>query len=114
LVRNDHADILAQAQALYPRYDPSHPSFTYHEPPIAQVLVLGTFFYLLNLFGWAGQRFLNAGLLGQILLGVIYGTPLAGWLSEVWEEAFVAVGYVGLLIVVFEGQSVFCTRERVD
>lgn len=69
------------------------------------MLVLGTFLYLLNLFGWAGQKFLNAGLLGQILLGVIYGTPLAGWLDESWQEAFVALGYVGLLIVVFEGDS---------
>ena len=99
------ADHIAQAHhALVPRYDPSNPSFTYHEPAISQVLVLGTFLYLLNLFGWVAQRFLNAGLLGQILLGVIYGSPLAGWLHQSWEEAFVAVGYVGLLIVVFEGE----------
>lgn len=68
------------------------------------MLVLGSFIYLLNLFGWAAQALLSAGLLGQILLGVIYGTPLAGWIDPVWEEAFVALGYVGLLIVVFEGE----------
>ncbi|WWD00993.1 hypothetical protein V866_007931 [Kwoniella sp. B9012] len=78
-------------------------SSTYHEPSIVQLLILSSWIYLLNLFGWISQHILSAQLLGQILIGIIYGTPLAGWLEESWEEAFVALGYVGLLLIVFEG-----------
>ncbi|WVW82673.1 hypothetical protein I302_104684 [Kwoniella bestiolae CBS 10118] len=78
-------------------------SFTYHEPTIVQLIILSSWIYLLNLFGWMSQHLLSAQLLGQILIGIIYGTPLAGWLEESWEEAFIAVGYVGLLLIVFEG-----------
>lgn len=79
-------------------------SFTYEEPSVSSLLVLSSWLYLLNVFGYLAQRLLSAGLLGQILIGVIYGTPLAGWLDESWEAAFVAIGYVGLLVVVFEGE----------
>ncbi|WWD16245.1 hypothetical protein CI109_100671 [Kwoniella shandongensis] len=78
-------------------------SFTYHEPSPTSLLILTSWLYLLNLFGWLSQYILSAQLLGQILIGIIYGTPLAGWLDESWEEAFVVLGYVGLLLLVFEG-----------
>ncbi|WWC60715.1 uncharacterized protein I303_103291 [Kwoniella dejecticola CBS 10117] len=78
-------------------------SFTYHEPSIVQLLILSSWLYLLNLFGWISQHLLSAQLLGQILIGIIYGEPLAGWLDESWQEAFIAVGYLGLLLIVFEG-----------
>ncbi|OCF32066.1 hypothetical protein I316_06222 [Kwoniella heveanensis BCC8398] len=78
-------------------------SFTYHEPSIPALLILSSWIYLLNLFGWISQHLLSAQLLGQILIGIIFGTPLAGWLEESWQDAFVAVGYVGLLLIVFEG-----------
>ncbi|WVF71844.1 hypothetical protein IAT40_006653 [Kwoniella sp. CBS 6097] len=78
-------------------------SFTYHEPSIPSLLILSSWIYLLNLFGWISQHVLSAQLLGQILIGIIFGTPLAGWLEESWQEAFIAVGYVGLLLIVFEG-----------
>jgi hypothetical protein len=81
-------------------------SFTYHEPSPSALLTLASFLYLLNLFEWIGQRVLSAGLLGQISIGIIYGSPLAGWLEGYWEEAFVAVGYIGLLLVVFEGELI--------
>jgi Kef-type K+ transport system membrane component KefB len=88
-------------------------SHTYHEPSTPQLLVLTSYLTLLNIFGWLAQTLLSAGLLGQILIGIIYGTPLAGWLgvSEGWEETFVGLGYVGLLLVVFEGEfSSRCCR----
>jgi predicted MFS family arabinose efflux permease len=43
--------------------------------------------------------------LGQILIGIVWGSPLAEWLHVEWQETFVVVGYVGLLLVVFEGES---------
>lgn len=78
--------------------------FTYHEPTTAGLLILSTYLYLLNVFGWIAQELLSADLLGQILLGVIYGSPLAEWLEIAWQETFVDVGYVGLLLIVYEGK----------
>lgn len=80
-------------------------SHTYHEPSPTLLVILTSFLYLLNLFGWIAQELCSAGLLGQILIGIIYGTPVAGWLPAEYEEAIVGIGYVGLLIVVFEGES---------
>ncbi|KAJ9115514.1 hypothetical protein QFC22_005273 [Naganishia vaughanmartiniae] len=77
--------------------------FTYHDPAIKDLLVLSSYLYLLSVFEWIAQYVLSAGLLGQILLGIIYGSPLAEWLDVQWQETFVVVGYVGLLLIVFEG-----------
>jgi uncharacterized membrane protein YeaQ/YmgE (transglycosylase-associated protein family) len=81
-------------------------SHTYHEPSATLLVILTSFLYFLNLFGWIAQKLVSAGLLGQILVGIIYGTPVAGWLSTEYEEAIVGIGYIGLLIVVFEGRSI--------
>jgi hypothetical protein len=80
-------------------------SHTYHEPSATLLVIITSFLYFLNLFGWIAQNLVSAGLLGQILIGIIYGTPVAGWLGADFEEAIVGIGYVGLLIVVFEGMS---------
>lgn len=80
-------------------------SFAYHEPTSTQIAIILSFLLFLNLAGKLAQRYLNAGLLGQILVGIVYGTPLAGILQDSWEEAIVVIGYAGLLLVVFEGQS---------
>jgi uncharacterized membrane protein YeaQ/YmgE (transglycosylase-associated protein family) len=83
-------------------------SFAYHEPSTSATLILLAFLYLLNLAGWFVQLTIGAGLLGQIFIGIVFGTPLAGWLPDSWEDAFVAVGYVGLLVLVFEGEAFPC------
>lgn len=80
-------------------------SHVYHEPYPLPLLILLSFLFLLPIFGHVAQTILCAGLLGQILLGVIFGTPIGGWLDKSWEEAWVALGYVGLLGLVFEGES---------
>lgn len=87
-------------------------SHTYHEPTPTTLVILTSFLYFLNLFGWIAQKLLSAGLLGQILIGIIYGTPVAGWLGAEYEEAIVGIGYVGLLIVVFEGMPLPSTHPR--
>jgi hypothetical protein len=78
--------------------------FIYHDPPIASLLILSNYFYLLNLFGWAFEWLFSAGLLGQILIGIVWGGPLSQWLHVEWQETFVVVGYIGLLLVVFQGE----------
>ena len=97
----------ASSLSIPPHYRCRHtmPSqFIYHDPSIASLLILSNYFYFLNLFGWAFEWLLSAGLLGQILIGIIWGSPLAGWLHIEWQETFVVVGYVGLLLVVFDGK----------
>ena len=58
----------------------------------------------LNVGGKLASKWLSAGLLGQIFVGIIFGSPLAGILEPGWEETIVVIGYIGLLLVVFEGE----------
>ncbi|KAF5673426.1 Na+ H+ antiporter [Fusarium heterosporum] len=43
------------------------------------------------------------GLIGQIALGIAWGTPGAKWLSDEVENAVVQFGYLGLILLVYEG-----------
>ncbi|KAJ5569175.1 hypothetical protein N7450_011661 [Penicillium hetheringtonii] len=45
----------------------------------------------------------NNGIIGQIAVGIIYGVPLANILEHHWQETFVTLGYVGLILIIFEG-----------
>ena len=81
------------------------PSLPYHEPGIVTILVQASFLLLLNLVNAALDRLLYCGLLGQVFLGIAWGTPGAKWLSTHVEEVIVQLGYLGLLLLVYEGAS---------
>lgn len=49
-------------------------------------------------------------MLDQILLGIIYGSPVALWLDVAWQETFVVVGYVGLSLLVSNGEPLPCDK----
>lgn len=74
----------------------------YEEPSLALVLTLTSFVYLLNVARRVVDSLVGCGLVGQIAVGVVYG-PVAKILPADVEHAFVALGYVGLVLVVFEG-----------
>ncbi|BGO99026.1 hypothetical protein RTG_00546 [Rhodotorula toruloides ATCC 204091] len=74
----------------------------YHEPPFTSLAVLISFLFLANVARGIANKVLYAGLLGEIAVGVIFG-PVAKILDTEWEETFVAVGYIGLVLIVFEG-----------
>lgn len=78
-------------------------SLPYHEPSILQVLVLSSFGLLLNIINRVLERYIYCGLVGQILIGVFWGTPLGGWLDSNVEIAVVQLGYLGLILLVYEG-----------
>lgn len=40
---------------------------------------------------------------GELFIGMIFGSPLAGILDNDWQSAFTAVGYIGLIVLVLEG-----------
>ncbi|OQD68678.1 hypothetical protein PENDEC_c032G04195 [Penicillium decumbens] len=76
---------------------------TYHEPGIVQILIIISFFFFLSLAEWCSAKIIRAGIIGQIAVGIIYGKPLADILEGPWQETFLAVGYVGLILIIFEG-----------
>ncbi|KAJ4324149.1 hypothetical protein N0V94_001505 [Neodidymelliopsis sp. IMI 364377] len=78
-------------------------SLPYHEPGIETILVLTSFLLLLNVVNAAVDKVLYCGLLGQVLIGIAWGTPGAKWLSTQVEEVIVQLGYLGLILLVYQG-----------
>ncbi|TIA97040.1 hypothetical protein E3P77_01326 [Wallemia ichthyophaga] len=79
---------------------------TYEEPTMVQtgpLLVLLGFYFCLQLARIIADLVLSAGLLGEIAVGIIFGGPLAGILPESWEETWLTVGYLGLILIVLSG-----------
>lgn len=86
------------------------PSLPYHEPDIITILVQTSFLILLNVINSLLNRLVYCGLLGQVLVGIAWGSPGAGWLSVGVEKVVVQLGYLGLILLVYEGaiRSPFC------
>ena len=80
-------------------------SLPYHEPSITTILVQSSFLLLLNAVNKALDALIYCGLVGQVFLGMVWGTPLAGWIGRDVETATVQLGYLGLLLLVYEGES---------
>ncbi len=78
-------------------------ALAYEEPSLIYLLVLASFLYLLNVVRIISDYLLYAGIVAEIAFGIVYGSPLTGLLPVSWESAFTAIGYLGLILVVFEG-----------
>jgi Kef-type K+ transport system membrane component KefB len=78
-------------------------SFAYVEPTIVSLLILSSFIYFLNVARSIAHRLFYAGLIGEILVGMIYAAPLSNILKPEWEQTILDFGYLGLLLLVFEG-----------
>ena len=81
-------------------------SLPYHEPDIQTILILVSFIILLNLINHALDKILYCGLLGQVVLVIVWGTPGSKLLSLGAEELIVNLGYLGLLLIVYGGGPV--------
>lgn len=79
-------------------------SLPYHEPGVVTILTQSSFLILLNVANYVLDLSLYCGLLGQVFLGVAFGTPGAKWLGTKAEHIIVQLGYLGLLLLVFEGK----------
>ncbi|KIW13850.1 hypothetical protein PV08_06630 [Exophiala spinifera] len=75
----------------------------YHEPDIVTILILVSFILLLNLTDYIFDKILYCGLLAQLFLGIGWGTPGANWVGREFEHVAVNLGYLGLLLIVYEG-----------
>jgi Kef-type K+ transport system membrane component KefB len=78
---------------------------SYEEPRITVLLSLVSFLLLLNGVRHFLDHSLYCGIIGEILIGVIWGLPVGGtaWLAQGTQEAIQAFGYLGLIGLVFEG-----------
>jgi len=81
------------------------PYLPYEEPGITTILSLTSFLLLLNGARYILDRLLYCGIIGEILIGVIWGLPVGGtsWLTEGMQETIQSFGYLGLIGLVFEG-----------
>ncbi|KAK9427683.1 Sodium/hydrogen exchanger family-domain-containing protein, partial [Lipomyces doorenjongii] len=78
-------------------------SIPYHEPSIKLISVLSGFLLTLNLFNYGLNKIAFCGLIGQVVLGIAWGTPGGKLLDTELEEVIMQLGYLGLILLVFEG-----------
>lgn len=75
----------------------------YHQPAVVTILVQTSFIIVLNVINYLLDHLIYCGLLGQVLVGVAWGAPGAEWLGKEVQETIVQVGYLGLVLLVYEG-----------
>lgn len=78
----------------------------YIETPLPVLLPLSAFLLALHIVAWPIDRLFSCGLLGQMLVGTIWG-PVTSWLDHDIQLAIVNLGYVGLILLVYEGNPHF-------
>ncbi|KAI1815945.1 Sodium/hydrogen exchanger [Poronia punctata] len=78
-------------------------SLPYHEPSLVELLIPSTFLLALSIVNSVLDRILACGLVGQVLVGTAWGVPGAGWLSSGFQKAVSDLGYLGLILLVYEG-----------
>jgi Kef-type K+ transport system membrane component KefB len=78
-------------------------AFTYHEPAISTVLNQTSLLLVLNLINTCLDKLLYCGLISQLFIGILWGTPGAKWLDRDMETVIQQLGYLGLIILVYEG-----------
>ncbi|CRG91715.1 hypothetical protein PISL3812_08767 [Talaromyces islandicus] len=81
----------------------SQGAFAYEEPGISTILNLTGLLLALNLLSSVLDKFLYCGLIGQLLVGILWGTPGAQWLDRDTEIVIQQLGYLGLIMLVYEG-----------
>lgn len=77
----------------------------YHEPTIQTLLIQSSFLIVLNGINHVLDSIMYSGLVGQILVGIAWGTPGGDILETHAQEVIVQLGYIGLILLVFEGEQ---------
>lgn len=86
-------------------------SLPYHEPGIVTILIISSFLLLLNAVNYVLDRIVYCGLVGQLFIGIGWGVPGANWLSPELQDSIVQLGYIGLILIVYEGKEGDITKE---
>lgn len=77
----------------------------YHEPGIVTILIQSSFLLILNVVNTLFDKLIFCGLLGQVFIGVAWGTPGGKWLGQDVEDVIVQLGYLGLILLVYQGEN---------
>ena len=77
----------------------------YHEPTIVIILIQSSFLLVLNALNSIFDSLIYCGLLAQVVVGVAWGTPGGNILGAEFEKVVVDLGYLGLILLVYEGKS---------
>ena len=70
---------------------------------VVDILIIISFFTFLWISEYVSAKVIRAGIIGPIAAGIIYGQPLANILHYDWQETFLYLGYIGLILIIFEG-----------
>ncbi|OCT45352.1 Na+/H+ antiporter [Cladophialophora carrionii] len=81
----------------------SDAALAYHEPDIVTILKQSSFLLVLNILGFILDHVFYCGLVGQVLIGMAWGAPGAKILPQLFQETVTQLGYLGLIMIVFEG-----------
>jgi hypothetical protein len=87
-------------------------SLPYHEPGIVSILIVASFLLLLNVVNYILDKIVYCGLVGQLFIGIAWGIPGANWLSAELQQSIVQLGYIGLILIVYEGRKERRQHER--
>lgn len=80
-------------------------AFTYDEPPITTLLGWTGFLLALNLIDVGLDKLIYCGLIGQLFIGILWGTSGAKWSDHETEAVIQEMGYLSLIMLVYEGKS---------
>jgi hypothetical protein len=80
-------------------------ALSYHEASINTILILTSFLLLLNIINYVLDKIIYCGLIGQIIIGIAWGLPGASWLALEVQNTVMQVGYLGLILIVYEGEQ---------
>jgi Kef-type K+ transport system membrane component KefB len=74
----------------------------YQQPLQETLLPLSSFLLALHIAAWPLDKLFSCGLIMQILVGIVWG-PLTSWLALDVQRTIVQLGYIGLILLVYEG-----------
>jgi hypothetical protein len=89
----------------------SQSALWYEEPGIRTILIQSGFLLILNFANSILDKLVYCGLIGQIFIGVSWGMPGAQWLTLEAQEMMQQLGYLGLLLLVYEGKMVYSSSS---
>lgn len=86
----------------------SQTALPYEEPGIRAILIQSGLILALKFSNYVLDKLVYCGLIGQIFMGVAWGMPGgAKWLTLEAQEMMQQLGYLGLLLLVYEGEISF-------
>ncbi len=85
-------------------------ALSYAEPNAVTILILSSFLLASNIINFMLDKAVFCGLLGQMLVGIAWGSPGGNLLGPDIENAVVRFGYLGLVLLVYEGKAAHAQR----